>query len=50
MHRKELLGYIDLDTRQWTDGVLTVCSLNVTLEPPGTPFPNIDAPNIIVSF
>ncbi|XP_025835804.1 cytoplasmic dynein 2 heavy chain 1-like, partial [Agrilus planipennis] len=31
-----LLGKIDTDTRQWMDGVLTSCSLQVTSEPPDT--------------
>jgi hypothetical protein len=33
--RTQLLGQIDLDTRQWTDGVLTLSALQVYSEPPG---------------
>ncbi|XP_017783105.1 PREDICTED: cytoplasmic dynein 2 heavy chain 1 [Nicrophorus vespilloides] len=33
MQRNQLLGQIDVDTRQWTDGVLTKYSLEVTNEP-----------------
>ncbi|RZC33069.1 cytoplasmic dynein 2 heavy chain 1 [Asbolus verrucosus] len=33
MQKTELLGQIDLDTRQWCDGVLTLYSLQVTSEP-----------------
>lgn len=32
MPRNQLLGQVDLDTRQWSDGVLTSCSLKVTSE------------------
>ncbi|XP_015834463.1 cytoplasmic dynein 2 heavy chain 1 [Tribolium castaneum] len=32
MHKTKLLGQIDLDTRQWYDGVLTLYSLQVTAE------------------
>lgn len=32
MPRNQLLGQIDLDTRQWNDGVLTICSLQATAE------------------
>lgn len=35
MLRSQLLGQIDMDTRQWTDGVLTIYSLQVTSEPQG---------------
>lgn len=35
MTRAQLLGQIDLDTRQWTDGVLTLCALQVYAEPTG---------------
>lgn len=35
MHKTKLLGQIDLDTRQWNDGVLTLYSLQVTAEPAG---------------
>lgn len=33
MPRQQLLGYIDTETRQWTDGVLTLHSVQVTSEP-----------------
>lgn len=33
--RNQLLGYIDFDTRQWTDGILTSCAYQVYAEPPG---------------
>ncbi|GLV36074.1 beethoven [Carabus blaptoides fortunei] len=33
MTRAQLLGQIDLDTRQWTDGVLTLYALQVYAEP-----------------
>lgn len=32
MPRNQLLGQVDADTRQWIDGVLTICSLQVTSE------------------
>ena len=35
MQKTELLGQIDLDTRQWCEGVLTLYSLQVTSEPSG---------------
>lgn len=35
MPRNQLLGYIDLDTRQWSDGVLTLYSLQVASESSG---------------
>lgn len=35
MPRTQLLGQIDLDTRQWTDGVLTLSALQVYSEPAG---------------
>jgi dynein heavy chain 2 len=38
MPRTQLLGQIDLDTRQWTDGVLTLSALQVYSEPPGETF------------
>ena len=31
--RTQLLGQIDLDTRQWTNGVLTVAALEAVDEP-----------------
>nr|CAD7594424.1 unnamed protein product [Timema genevievae] len=34
MPRSQLLGHIDLDTRQWTDGVLTLSAQQVYSEPP----------------
>ncbi|XP_069679211.1 cytoplasmic dynein 2 heavy chain 1 isoform X2 [Periplaneta americana] len=34
MPRTQLLGQIDLDTRQWTDGVLTLSAQQVYSEPP----------------
>lgn len=33
MPRHQLLGHIDAETRQWTDGVLTLYSVQVTAEP-----------------
>lgn len=33
MHRTQLLGKIDLDTREWSDGVLTNSARNVVREP-----------------
>lgn len=33
MQKHELLGQIDLDTRQWNDGILTLYSLQVTSNP-----------------
>ena len=33
--RTQLLGQINLDTRQWTDGVLTLKAQQVYAEPPG---------------
>lgn len=38
MPRTQLLGQIDIDTRQWTDGVLTLSALQVYSEPPGETF------------
>lgn len=38
MSRNQLLGQIDIDTRQWSDGVLTMYSLQVTTEPLGLEF------------
>lgn len=34
MDRKQLLGSMDLDTREWTDGVLTSAARRVVEEPP----------------
>ncbi|KAK3929891.1 Cytoplasmic dynein 2 heavy chain 1 [Frankliniella fusca] len=34
MPRSQLLGHIDLDTRQWVDGVLTTSAQRVYTEPP----------------
>ena len=31
--RTQLLGHIDLDTREWTNGVLTVAALEAVDEP-----------------
>merc|ERR1712098_673663 len=36
MSRKQLLGEMDPDTREWSDGVLTTFSRQVTKEPEGT--------------
>ena len=33
MPRTQLLGQIDLDTRQWTNGVLTVAALEAVDQP-----------------
>ncbi|OWF37256.1 Cytoplasmic dynein 2 heavy chain 1 [Mizuhopecten yessoensis] len=33
MHRTQLLGHIDMDTREWTDGVLTYSARQVVKEP-----------------
>ncbi|XP_022324921.2 cytoplasmic dynein 2 heavy chain 1-like isoform X2 [Crassostrea virginica] len=33
MHRTQLLGQIDIDTREWTDGVLTYSARQVVKEP-----------------
>ncbi|XP_064481252.1 cytoplasmic dynein 2 heavy chain 1-like [Ornithodoros turicata] len=35
MPRQQLLGYIDIDTREWHDGVLTASARAVVREPPG---------------
>lgn len=35
MPRQQLLGQIDMDTREWTDGVLTNSARNVVREPQG---------------
>lgn len=35
MPRQQLLGHIDMDTREWTDGVLTNSARNVVREPQG---------------
>jgi len=42
MPRTQLLGHIDLDTRQWTDGVLTLSALQVYSEPPGKPISGLN--------
>ena len=36
MPRVQLLGHIDIDTREWSDGVLTAASRAVVKEPLGT--------------
>ena len=36
MPRTQLLGQIDMDTREWTDGVLTYSARQVVKEPQGT--------------
>ena len=33
MHRERLLGHMDIDTREWTDGVLTDAARKVVREP-----------------
>ncbi|XP_043928516.1 cytoplasmic dynein 2 heavy chain 1 isoform X1 [Protopterus annectens] len=33
MHRQQLLGHIDMDTREWSDGVLTSSARQVVREP-----------------
>jgi dynein heavy chain 2 len=35
MPRIQLLGHIDIDTREWSDGVLTAASRAVVKEPLG---------------
>ena len=35
MPRTQLLGHIDMDTREWSDGVLTAASRAVVKEPLG---------------
>lgn len=35
MPRQQLLGHIDMDTREWADGVLTNSARNVVREPQG---------------
>lgn len=35
MPRQQLLGHIDVDTREWADGVLTNSARNVVREPQG---------------
>jgi dynein heavy chain 2, cytosolic len=35
MARTQLLGHIDMDTREWSDGVLTAASRAVVKEPLG---------------
>lgn len=37
MPRQQLLGQIDMDTREWMDGVLTNSARNVVKEPQGDP-------------
>ena len=36
MHRERLLGHMDIDTREWTDGVLTDAARKVVREPSET--------------
>lgn len=36
MSREWLLGHIDHDTRQWTDGVISATALEICNQPPGT--------------
>lgn len=38
MPRTQLLGHIDIDTREWSDGVLTAASRAVVKEPLGKNF------------
>lgn len=38
MPRQQLLGQIDMDTREWTDGVLTNSARNVVRESQGNKF------------
>ena len=38
IHYIQLLGNIDIDTREWTDGVLTYASRQVVKEPIGNVF------------
>lgn len=35
MPRTQLLGHIDMDTREWSDGVLTYAARQVVKEPQG---------------
>lgn len=35
MPRQQLLGHIDMDTREWADGVLTNSARSVVREPQG---------------
>lgn len=35
MPRQQLLGHIDMDTREWADGVLTHSARHVVREPQG---------------
>lgn len=35
MPRQQLLGHIDMDTREWADGVLTHSARSVVREPQG---------------
>ena len=39
MARQHLLGHIDMDTREWADGVLTHSARKVVREPQGNPNP-----------
>lgn len=39
MPRQQLLGHIDTDTREWSDGVLTHSARQVVREPPGKSCP-----------
>lgn len=34
MHRERLLGHMDMDTREWADGVLTDAARKVVVESP----------------
>ncbi|CAF4954820.1 unnamed protein product [Pieris macdunnoughi] len=34
VHRESLLGHVDHDTRQWTDGVISTIALQVSQQPP----------------
>ncbi|XP_045525458.1 cytoplasmic dynein 2 heavy chain 1 [Pieris brassicae] len=34
VHRESLLGHVDHDTRQWTDGVISAIALQVSQQPP----------------
>lgn len=38
MPRHQLLGHIDMDTREWSDGVLTNSARQVVREPQGQSF------------
>ena len=43
MPRQQLLGHIDLDTREWTDGILTYAARQVVKEPLGNFIKNKDS-------